>query len=105
MLTTQVFGLIFLFVCAVTNASAQQLEWPITAATEEIELSKALPDLAKQAIAVYQDPDRARYLNTLFRLQTVAGQYPEAIPTIESLTELRRAIGSRECCAPFTISD
>lgn len=90
MLTIKPLGLMFLFLCVATHASAQQLEFPGTAANE-IELSKALPDLARQAIAVYREPDRARYLSTLFQLQIVAGQYPEAITSIESLNELRSA--------------
>ena len=79
--------------CVVVGAgvSAQQLELPESALKDEAAIAQALPDLAKQAIAVYQDSDRAGYLGTLFRLQIVAGQYQETITSLESLNELRRA--------------
>src|SRR2546425_9143277 len=79
--------------CAVVGegVSAQQLDLPERALKDDAALAQAMPDLAKQAIAVYQEPDRARYLNALFRLQIVAGQYQEAVTSIESLIELRRA--------------
>jgi hypothetical protein len=79
--------------CAVVGAgvSAQQLELPDGALKDEASLAHTLPDLAKRAMAVYQEPDRARYLNALFRLQIVAGKYQEGITSLESLMELRRA--------------
>jgi len=83
--------LIFFCMIVLSHASAQQLDFDKLAATDTVELAKAMPGLAKQAIAIYEEPDRNRYLNTLFRLQIVASQYPEAVATLRSLTELRRA--------------
>ncbi|MGA7303738.1 MAG: CocE/NonD family hydrolase, partial [Rhodothermales bacterium] len=57
---------------------------------EAAAVAHAMPGLAKQAIAVYREPDRSSYLNALFRLQIVAGKYPEALATLQSLTRLRR---------------
>ncbi len=48
-------------------------------------LSGAMPDLARQALAVYRDEDRERYLDNLFRLQIVAGRYGDALGTIAAL--------------------
>jgi hypothetical protein len=42
------------------------------AITDSIELSKAIPVLAKQVIVNYKDDDYKKYLNNLFRLQMVA---------------------------------
>ncbi len=79
--------------CAVIGAtvSAQELDLSHAAVKSEASLTSAMLGLAKQAIAVYQEPDRSRYLNALFRLQIVAGQYPEAAATLRSLIELRQA--------------
>lgn len=49
----------------------------------------SLPDLARQAIPLYREENRARYLNTLFRLQSVAGEHRAANDTLEALVELR----------------
>jgi putative CocE/NonD family hydrolase len=82
-----------LLLSAVAGAgvSAQQLDLSKDAVRDEAALAQAMPDLAKRAIAIYQEPDRDRYLSTLFRLQLVAAQYQKAITSLERLTELRRA--------------
>ncbi len=56
-------------------ASAQELPFPAAAVEDPATLSKAMPDLARAAIAAYRDDDRRKYLDTLFRLQMVAGHY------------------------------
>jgi putative CocE/NonD family hydrolase len=48
-------------------------------------------ELANKVFRVYQDHDRGKYLDNLFRLQMVAGQYPEAIKSIASLREVQSA--------------
>jgi len=52
-----------------TRANAQELRFPEAAAADASALSRAMPELARQALAVYRDEDRERYLNNLFRLQ------------------------------------
>jgi uncharacterized protein len=88
---TKTLWLIFLCLCATTQASAQQMSFPAPAATDEVELSKAMPALAKEVIANYKDDDRERYLSNLFRLQMIAEQYSEANATIKSLREILKA--------------
>lgn len=83
--------LIFLCLSATSYASAQQLPFPAAAAADEVELSKAMPGLAKEVIANYKDDDRERYLNNLFRLQMIAEQYADANATIRSLREILKA--------------
>ena len=83
--------LLLLWLAFGTLASAQELELPQAGLSDESSLAKAMPGLAKQAIAIYEESDRGRYLNALFRMQIVAGQYPEAVATLRDLTELRRA--------------
>lgn len=73
------------------HASAQKLDFNRTASADEVELSKALPVLAKQVIAIYKDEDRKNYLNNLFRLHMIAGNYATAIDTIKSLRDILRA--------------
>ena len=53
-------------------------------------IERAMPALAREAMAVYRDEDRARYLGTLFRLQLVAGQHAQALESIEAIRALRR---------------
>jgi putative CocE/NonD family hydrolase len=62
-------------------------------------LSGALSKLAREAMAVYRDDDRERYLDQLFRLQFVAGRYEEAAETIAALHALPRAGGSLQKAA------
>jgi len=40
-------------------------------------------------ITVYREDDRRKYLDNLFRLQIVAGQYADAIKTLAALRALR----------------
>lgn len=79
--------------CFVLSAAAspQELELPQADVRDDAALARVMPDLAKQAIAIYREADRGRYLNILFRLQIVAGQHEEAVTTLQSLADLRRA--------------
>jgi uncharacterized protein len=52
-------------------------------------IDRAMPALAREAIAAYRDEDRARHLGTLFRLQLVAGQYAQAADSIDAIRALR----------------
>lgn len=67
---------------------AQQLDFNRAAATDEAELAKTMPVLAREIIAVYKDDDRRRYLDNLFRLQMIAGQFTEAKATLKSLRDI-----------------
>jgi hypothetical protein len=48
-----------------------------------------MPAFARDVIAAYRDEDRARYLDTLFRLQLAAGQNAQALHSIEAIRALR----------------
>jgi hypothetical protein len=82
-------ALICLAVATVT--AAQEIPFPEAALAGPAVLSKAMPDLAKQVMAVYQNADRDKYLDNLFRLQLVAGQYSDALSSIAALRERLRA--------------
>lgn len=77
-------------VLAPLGAGAQPLDFPGVAAEDAEALSKVMPDLAREALAVYKDDDRRRFLDNLFRLQAVAGRYAEAGESLATL----RALGS-----------
>lgn len=83
--------LMFLCLLVTTRGSAQQLDFNRIDITIEAEVSKAMPGLAKQVIANYKEDDRQRYLNNLFRLQMIAGDYTAAIDTLKSLRGVLRA--------------
>jgi len=87
---TKKLDLILVLIGIHTCTSAQQLYFPQTAITDSIELSKAMPVLAKQVITNYKDDNRRSYLNNLFRLQIIAGEYSEANATIESLRSISK---------------
>lgn len=51
--------------------------------------AQAMSALALQALAVYKDNNRDRYLDNLFRIQMVAGRYADVGKTLMSLRVLR----------------
>lgn len=88
LLLLKLLGVVLLSVTAIAEAPAQQLHFDKSAAADDAELSKAMPHLAKQIIAGYREEDRQKYLNNLFRLQMIAGNYSEANAAIKSLREI-----------------
>jgi len=74
------------------------LAWPAFVQAQEIcvpaglhgdGIDRAMPVLAREAMAAYRDDDRQRYLGTLFRLQLAAGQPMRALESIEAIRALR----------------
>jgi putative CocE/NonD family hydrolase len=78
-------------VAATESAVAQQLDFPSAAVEDPAALSSAIPELAGRVIAAYRDDDRQKYLDNLFRLQIVAGQYANANKSLTALRALLRA--------------
>ncbi len=76
------------FLLFVSPVAAQQMPLPNGA---ESGGAAAMQTLAKNALAIYREPDRATFLDTRFRLQLVAGQYREAAQTLEQLRALEAA--------------
>jgi putative CocE/NonD family hydrolase len=85
--------LCLLSLCAVTvtQTASQELPFSKTAAANISELAKTMPGLAKQVLTKYQEQDREKYLDVLFRLQIVAEQYTEACATLQSWRDLLQA--------------
>jgi putative CocE/NonD family hydrolase len=81
------FGFAVLCVASASLASAQELSFPNAIAGNDT--ARTMTALAQQAIGVYKDNDRDRYLDNLFRLQTVAGRYTDATNTLTALRALR----------------
>lgn len=77
-----------LLVAVTLGAVAQSFDWSDAAAGDPAALSKSMPELARKVIAAYQEEDRRKYLDNLFRLQTVAGQYGDVSKTLASLHAL-----------------
>jgi len=69
-------------------ATAQELRFDSSALRTDT--ARGMSELAGQAIAIYRDDNRDRYLDNLFRLQIVAGRYADATNTLNSLRALRR---------------
>lgn len=83
------FALLAISLTSVSPVAAQALRLPRTAATDSVALAEGMPGLARAAIARWQYEDRDTYLNTLFRLQIVAGQFAESNQTLAELRRLR----------------
>ncbi len=64
-------------------AAAQDL--PFKADSIGSDTAAAMSALAAQAMAVYRDTNRDRYLDNLFRLQLLTGRYADASRTLDSL--------------------
>jgi putative CocE/NonD family hydrolase len=83
-----------LFLALGSISVAQEFDFPEAAAADPALQSRAVSDLARQAVAIYKDQDRGKYLDNLFRLQIMAGSYEDAVHTISSLREVLRAANS-----------
>jgi putative CocE/NonD family hydrolase len=78
-------------------ASGQELRFSSAAIGKDT--SVAMSALAEQAITVYKDNNRDRYLDNLFRLQMVANRYDDASKTLTALRALRGNRVSRSAAA------
>lgn len=74
------------------------LAWPALVQAQDVRVpaglhgdgvDRVMPVFARDVIAVYRDDDRARHLDTLFRLQLAAGQPAQALQSIEAIRALR----------------
>jgi putative CocE/NonD family hydrolase len=83
-------------------AWSQRLDFSKVTPTADAALANALPALAKQVIGVYTDTTQDRYLNNLFRLQMVAGDYSGARITLEKLRTLDETANSPQSIAMLT---
>ena len=69
---------------------AQELEFHPPANAADPQTPTLMRDLASRILPVYQESDTDRYLNNLSALQLVAGNYPAAWETRQSLRDRRR---------------
>jgi len=72
-------------------ARAQDFDFHPPAHPGDAASTAVMRDLAARMLPVYEDADAERYLANLSALQTVAGDYPAAFATRESLRERRRS--------------
>lgn len=68
---------------------ASTADIPVPAPLRADTADQAIPTLARETLATWHDDDRQRDLTTRFRLQLAAGQYAQAIESIEALRVLR----------------
>jgi uncharacterized protein len=79
-ITGLLFALSFYF-----YSPAQNFYFPKAAFTDSLELAKAMPILANKVAAKYKESNYNDSLNTVFRLQVIAGRYTEADLSLDSL--------------------
>jgi uncharacterized protein len=68
---------------AAMSAQAQELAFPRAAATDDAQLTAALPALAKQALASYRNENDDAHLGAVFRMQLVAGDAAASVATAD----------------------
>ncbi len=78
-----------LFALFALPAFAQVQDVPVAGGLDNAGIDGSMPALAREVMAVYRDDDRQRYLGNLFRLQMVAGQYAQAVESIDAIRALR----------------
>ncbi|MFT3668749.1 MAG: CocE/NonD family hydrolase [Pseudoxanthomonas sp.] len=79
----------FLLTALTLPSFAQSKDLRVPAGLHRGQVEAAMTTLACDALAVYRDEDPQRDLATRFRLQLVAGQYPQAVDSILTLRRLR----------------
>jgi len=93
--------IVFLLLTALP-AAAQELVFPSGVARQDGTLEGAMPGLAREAMRHHRQEDRRKHLDTLFRLQLVAGDDAGAIDSIRALrTILREAQAANADTAYF----
>jgi uncharacterized protein len=81
---------LMLFALVLTpRLGAQQFAFPESASQVPATLSKAVARLSGQALAVYKDDDREKYLSNHSALQAGADQYPGAVQSLVALRDFR----------------
>src|ERR1700734_1362373 len=70
-------------------AIGEPFKFSVSSTDVPADIAKAMPSLATQLIGEYRDSDQSRYLDNLFRLQLVAGLYPDAAASLAQLGTLR----------------
>jgi putative CocE/NonD family hydrolase len=71
-----------------TTPMARTLEFPASAIEDPAALSTAMPALAREVMAELRNDDHRSYLDTLFRLQMLAGDDEHAIESLVALRNL-----------------
>jgi hypothetical protein len=87
-------GLFLLLIIATARvwAAGAVFDFHTPASADDAAAGAAMRDLAARLVPVYQDPDPDRYLANLSALQMVAGNYPAAYETRQSLRDRRRRL-------------
>ncbi|MFQ5680321.1 MAG: CocE/NonD family hydrolase, partial [Gemmatimonadota bacterium] len=89
-LRTVVLSCAFAVSPATRNLAAQTFQLSAADVADSAALTRSMPRLAAEVLAEYQDSDRVRFLDNLFRLQMLTGHHAEALA---SLAELRSVLG------------
>jgi putative CocE/NonD family hydrolase len=84
--------LLWLLLLLPNLAQAQTFEFKAPPNVDDKATPAVMRDLAERVLPVYQDEDIERYLSTLSTLQLVAGNYPAANDTRQTLLDRRRAM-------------
>ncbi len=67
-----------------SGSFAQNIYFPPSAYADSASIAQNMPSLARKVLAQYKQPDRTTYIDNLFRLQIVAGDYYGAIKNIDT---------------------
>lgn len=76
------FNSIFFTFFILNSSFSQELHFNKDSIKDSTLFANSIKELAKATIAVYKEEDRPKYLNNLFRLQALAGEFEESVKTI-----------------------
>jgi len=81
----------FCLMSSVPCKGAQHFDFPSAPSVDASALAKVMPALAMTVASSYHETDRKQYLDNLFRLQIVAGEYDRAAASLASLRRFKDA--------------
>jgi hypothetical protein len=84
----------FALICLSLPSVSQNVFFPKSYYTDSVTLTRNMPALARQVMAVYKDANRNTWFDNLFRCQIVAEQYSNAGQSLDSLRDLMKGTDS-----------
>ncbi len=76
-----------IYTTSINKVNCQNIYFPHQYYKDSISLITHLPILAAKLVTVYKEKDRSTYLDNLFRLQTLSGNYIESIETLNKFRD------------------
>lgn len=96
---------VLVFIALIPFANAQTFPLAKKTATDPAALSLAMPDFAGKVLAIYREDDQDKMLVNQMRLQMVAGNYRDALKSIQAVRELRASKGDAQTATAYIVQE